>query len=250
MALRKCFMQDADFQEKMFAKQIAVMKGQAWNVVETLKIHDHGPLELTRRTRVLVWDDLVDIPVAQPMRSSTDETRGIVNHNTEHDGDLGAGKSLAPPASHAALTPGVSDGDLHTLNRFNTSRQDSPEQTKRENEDGDISLHPSPGEALGSSPRAGTGERTAGQLKLKRTRPDTRRSRTRHSYDEPRSRWLDDDSRNRTYSFSMRRAIDENEEDDGDLSFAAAWEQEGKTKKVIVERLETVKSKNPVFTWC
>jgi hypothetical protein len=73
--LRKCFETDADFQEKMFARQIAVMKGQAWNVVETLKMEGHGPLELTRRERVHVWDDLVDIPVAVPMTRASEEMR-------------------------------------------------------------------------------------------------------------------------------------------------------------------------------
>lgn len=37
---------------------------------------------------------------------------------------------------------------------------------------------------------------------------------------------------------------------DGDLGYAAAQEMEGNRKKVIVERLETVKGKPPVFTWC
>lgn len=243
-------MQDADFQEKMFAKQIAVMKGQAWNVVETLKIHDHGPLELTRRSRVLVWDDLVDIPVAQPMRASTDATRrtlrmDIAKHNREHEADLGAGQSSAPQPSHAALTPGMHSDNMHTPNRFNTSRQSSPEQVRRESEDGDISLLPS-----ASGTTAPTAPEAKSTRHLKDTRPHTSRSRTRLSYDEPRSRWFDEDFRKRTASFTMRRIVDENDEEDGDLGFAAAREQEGKTKKVIVERLETVKSKNPVFTWC
>ena len=75
LELRKVFSQDADFQERMFARQIAVMKGQAWNVVETLKMVDHGPLELTRRARVCVWDDLVEVPVAVPMRVPSAEMR-------------------------------------------------------------------------------------------------------------------------------------------------------------------------------
>jgi len=37
---------------------------------------------------------------------------------------------------------------------------------------------------------------------------------------------------------------------EGDLGYAAAEGQEGNMRKVIVERLETVKSKNPTFTWC
>ncbi len=53
--LRELFCQDSDFQERMFARQMAVLKGQAWNVVETLKQQDQGPLELTRRPRVHVW---------------------------------------------------------------------------------------------------------------------------------------------------------------------------------------------------
>ena len=53
--LRKLFEQDSDFKERMFQKQLAVLKGQAFNVVETLKAVDQGPLELTRRTRMHVW---------------------------------------------------------------------------------------------------------------------------------------------------------------------------------------------------
>jgi phosphatidylinositol 4-kinase type 2 len=59
----------------MYTKQIAVMKGQAWNVVETLKTQDHGPLELTRRARVCVWDDIVEIPIAVPLRAPSAEMR-------------------------------------------------------------------------------------------------------------------------------------------------------------------------------
>jgi hypothetical protein len=53
--LRKLFEQDSDFKERMFQKQLAVLKGQAFNVVETLKTPDQGPLELTRRARMHVW---------------------------------------------------------------------------------------------------------------------------------------------------------------------------------------------------
>jgi hypothetical protein len=42
----------------------------------------------------------------------------------------------------------------------------------------------------------------------------------------------------------------DDEDVDGDLGYAAAEGMEGNQRKVIVERLEPVKSKNPVFTWC
>jgi hypothetical protein len=52
---------DPDFHPKMFRRQLAVIKGQAWNIVQSLKHSDEGPLELTRRTKQLVWDDEVEI---------------------------------------------------------------------------------------------------------------------------------------------------------------------------------------------
>ncbi|KAF8798733.1 hypothetical protein BYT27DRAFT_7202857 [Phlegmacium glaucopus] len=60
--LEKLFAVDPDFHPKMFARQLAVVKGQAWNIVQSLKHTDEGPLELTRRTKVLVWDDELEIP--------------------------------------------------------------------------------------------------------------------------------------------------------------------------------------------
>jgi hypothetical protein len=54
------------------------------------------------------------------------------------------------------------------------------------------------------------------------------------------------------YGNTERYSYDEAAEDDveGDLGYAAAEGMEGNRRKVIVERLETVKAKNPVFTWC
>jgi hypothetical protein len=60
--LEKLFAVDPDFHPKMFARQLAVIKGQAWNIVQSLKHTDEGPLELTRRTKVLVWDDEMELP--------------------------------------------------------------------------------------------------------------------------------------------------------------------------------------------
>ncbi|RDX55174.1 hypothetical protein OH76DRAFT_1429594 [Lentinus brumalis] len=63
--LRKLFAVDPDFHPKMFRRQLAVIKGQAWNIVQSLRHADEGPLELTRRKKVLVWDD--EIPVTEDM---------------------------------------------------------------------------------------------------------------------------------------------------------------------------------------
>lgn len=70
--LRRLFAVDPDFHPKMFRRQLAVIKGQAYNIVESLKHPDEGPLELTRRTRALVWDDEVEMPEETPCLPSAD----------------------------------------------------------------------------------------------------------------------------------------------------------------------------------
>jgi phosphatidylinositol 4-kinase type 2 len=56
----------------------------------------------------------------------------------------------------------------------------------------------------------------------------------------------------RRYSIGPRLGyVDGDDEfEEGDLGFSAAEDQEGRTRRVIVERLETVKTRNPVFSWC
>ncbi|KAG8907962.1 phosphatidyl inositol kinase [Tulasnella sp. 403] len=61
--LRQLHKVDDGYSERMFRRQLAVMKGQGWNIVQCLKHLDEGPLELTRRTKVMVWDDEIEVPV-------------------------------------------------------------------------------------------------------------------------------------------------------------------------------------------
>lgn len=61
--LREVFSRDPDFKERQWTKQVAVLKGQAFNVVEILKLHYAGPLELTRRENLLIWDDEMNVPI-------------------------------------------------------------------------------------------------------------------------------------------------------------------------------------------
>lgn len=256
LELRRVFSQDADFQERMFARQIAVMKGQAWNVVETLKLADHGPLELTRRARVCVWDDLVDIPVAVPMRVPSAEMRrqhdlSLQKDTQEEEMDISAANAPAPQSDLLGLgSPTTTPpADLPNPNRFELI---SPRASE------DASGVQSP-----QSPPIVTNFRGPVVPKdfLRNSqvtfsdRPTLGHSRTRMSYDGP-SRSLPNGNRreNRRFSFSTRTRSGApmlyDDGDDGDLGYAAAEGMEGNHRKVIVERLETVKSKNPVFTWC
>ncbi|RFU28562.1 hypothetical protein B7463_g7767, partial [Scytalidium lignicola] len=237
LELRRVFSQDADFQERMFARQIAVMKGQAWNVVETLKTADHGPLELTRRTRVCVWDDLVDIPIATPMRVPSSEMRRrskLSRNNAFHEEmDISAANASAPQPDLLASPP----ADLPNPNRFELTSPRVSEDTPR-------LLSP-------ESPQASTNYTQFS------TQPPYIHTRSRMSYDgdfrpEPPSVRRE---QARRFSLSSRsrgnaQSLYDGDDLEGDLGYAAAEVMDGHHRKVIVERLETVKAKNPVFTWC
>jgi phosphatidylinositol 4-kinase type 2 len=253
LALRRVFSQDSDFKEGMFARQIAVMKGQAWNVVETLKQADHGPLELTRRTRVCVWDDLVDVPIAIPLRvpSAEMKRRRDVETRQQEEMDIGAAYASAPSPAHDLLGMGSPTMDLPNPNRFELSRDQSSADL------GQIREEPSSPATIGDlrDARKSAGDRAKQDLSNSLTLParpsNHARSKTRSSLDYFRSGGR---SSRRSSASNYRRGSNpllyDRDDLEGDLGYAAAEGMEGNEKKVIVERLETVKSSNPVFTWC
>ena len=222
----------------MFARQIAVMKGQAWNVVETLKTRDHGPLELTRRTRVCVWDDLVDIPVAIPLRTPSTEMRRqreeIARQQPEEEEmDISAANGGNPDPQPDLLG---SHSDLPNPSRFDLARKDSSS---------DLAQFTEPG-----SPATIDGPSFNPRISIEEPKFPLTKSRTAKGpvpFSNDRSRG------HRRYSSSGRYGsmfLGDADDLEGDLGYSAAGVMEGNHRKVIVERLETVKSKNPVFTWC
>ncbi|KAG7287988.1 hypothetical protein NEMBOFW57_007508 [Staphylotrichum longicolle] len=226
LALRRVFQMDEDFQERMFARQIAVMKGQAWNVVETLKTPDHGPLELTRRAKVCVWDDLVDVPVAVPMRAASAEMRRRAT---------------------ASRTPHHRSLNVYSPDRGTASSR--REQLNANSASIAAQLHNSSSDAI----HHGNGVGGRASLDFATGLGNG------HGHGHPRSHV-------RGYSYGYvgdgrgggggdGYAYDEDGDDDdelegGDLGYAAATGMEGNRRQVIVERLEMVKGRNPVFTWC
>ncbi|KAL9114438.1 MAG: hypothetical protein Q9227_001519 [Pyrenula ochraceoflavens] len=229
LALRRVFSQDCDFKESMFLRQIAVMKGQAWNVVETLKQPDHGPLELTRRMRVCVWDDIVDIPVAIPLRTPSAEMhRQKTQAHQEEEMDIGATNSSSPLPQRDLLSMSSPTSDLPNPNRFELSREQSQADLGRLSEAEEATSKLASSNSLPKRPLGG-------------------RSRTRVSFESP-SRMVPSEHR-RHNSFSVRRGSSafmyDGDDLEGDLGYAAAEGMEGHERKVIVERVEAVKSKNP-----
>ncbi|KUI68230.1 Phosphatidylinositol 4-kinase lsb6 [Cytospora mali] len=258
LALRKVFQLDPDFQEKMFSRQIAVMKGQAWNVVETLKTPDHGPLELTRRAKVCVWDDLVEVPVAVPMRVTSSEMRrrtdDEIHKAIEEEMDIGAANSSSSPVADllGLATPAA---DLPHPGRFELfgNNADTAVDDTQSMEDDPLVMNS--GSTAASSPtRAKFDRPKVSRMNVGTSYPGPQRSHTtlnlhtapkrerRYSYATVMGR------RNSNLAQQMYGYDDDDVE--GDLGYAAAEGMEGNQRKVIVERLEPVKARNPVFTWC
>lgn len=236
----------------MFSKQIAVMKGQAWNVVETLKQSDHGPLELTRRMRVCVWDDLVDIPVAIPLRvpSTEMQRRRAMNYGREEEEmDIGAALPSEQRQDNDLLGLSSPSSELPNPNRFELSRGRGSAELASIGEENGSPVSTSVLEISYSSPDAiGNGRDLARSWAAMPPRP-----RAMKGASEP-GRWERSGRHAKHGSLTHRRGsnsflfgVDDLE---GDLGYAAAEGMEGNERKVIVERLEAVKSKNPVFTWC
>ncbi|KAK2746785.1 phosphatidyl inositol kinase [Myotisia sp. PD_48] len=246
-ALRRVFSQDSDFKESMFARQIAVMKGQAWNVVETLKQPDHGPLELTRRTRVCVWDDLVDIPVAIPLRVPSYEAQARqARDQLQEEMDIGTAISPKPRSQRDLLSFGSPTSELPNPNRFELSRDrislDSAATLNRVTSP--VSFDASRYRKMDSF--GDTGRDLASSWAPAPHRPENESKRRSANHGKRQSH-------KKAFSSSHRRDssfLFAGEDLEGDLGYAAAEEMDGHERKVIVERLETVKSKNPVFTWC
>lgn len=252
LSLRRVFSQDSDFKERMFIRQIAVMKGQAWNVLETLKTAGHGPLELTRRTRVCVWDDLVDVPVAIPLRTPSVEQRhqfdsalrksGKDEDDEAQEMDISAVNGSGIRARKELINFDAPNVELPNPNRFELSRNPSSSDLGN--------FHDRPESPPNLNPNEPSPASTS--RKGNARRPTPLKANTRASHEASRKRGS---TKNhwRRYSYSTRygnNALYDGDDLEGDLGYAAAEGMEGSQRKVIVERLETVKSKNPVFTWC
>lgn len=252
MALKRVFQMDEDFQERMFAKQIAVMKGQAWNVVEALKTPDHGPLELTRRAKVCVWDDLVDIPVAVPMRITSSELRRSTTQRQSLDeaditGSISANRVPVDDLLGLASAP----AEMPRSGRFDTASPPNESLLAPDEPFGTFGYaKPSVDSQSQSQPNRGYQSpgpaRTLNMYEPERNQ--NQKHQRRYSYATPITRQHSNSIAQQLYGDISYRADDDDLE--GDLGYATAEGQMSHQRRVIVERLEAVKSRNPVFTWC
>jgi hypothetical protein len=59
--LQRLFQQDEDFNQGMFDRQLSMLKGQAWNLVKSLREPSDGPLQLCARVAAVVIEEDVQI---------------------------------------------------------------------------------------------------------------------------------------------------------------------------------------------
>ena len=127
--LRKLFETDEDFNDKMFLKQIGVLKGQAWNVVQSLRNSDEGPLELCRRRTCVVHDDEVVVADDETAKEMLAETaRVTVRSSGEGDDQHNNGTVYRPSmdrhmsASVGSLPPAGRSGAKPAYTRHSSER--------------------------------------------------------------------------------------------------------------------------------
>lgn len=99
--LRDLFSRDPDFKESMFHKQIALLKGQAFNIVETLKTPGEGPLELCRRSKKMVWNEYVEVADDQLTTALVAAAAGIDDRRDE----AAISARVPPPVTSRAPPP-------------------------------------------------------------------------------------------------------------------------------------------------
>jgi phosphatidylinositol 4-kinase type 2 len=207
----------------MFARQLAVLKGQAWNVLETLKQPDQGPLELCRRQRVLVNDEEMEVPVVVPMTVPT--IRPPQFHEEMDISSLGQASSAPPPQTRLSRTP-------ETKHLYLNSDEHDVDITRTSYDELDVPARESNVESLAGSFLSEDLNRS----KAPKPHGYFKKSRNRMSYDGP-SRPLLPTGRRRGYSVSESAGLfDEEDEEERDIGFAAAQDEDALIRKVIVEK--------------
>lgn len=103
--LHRLFSLDSDFEPRMFERQLAVLKGQGWNIVQTLRDPSAGILDLVTRKRCVVWEDELLIEWDQQMISA---------------------RSGATPSVEIPTSRHVSDGDVEVKDHEDDDNDDGP----------------------------------------------------------------------------------------------------------------------------
>ena len=204
----------------------------------------------------------MEIPVAVPLRVPSSEVRRRREEEIQEEMDIGAGAASAPnPREH----------DLLGLGLTNTAARTLPSAGKFSLRSANIS----PSGEIGEDQAMGMNETVSspteiGGGKSVRWPTDAASGSGRRSTSRPRfpsegsalrsnSKNRESSSMGRKRGMSLSSGLNHSrrgssahlyDDDEGDLGFSAAEGMQGSKRMVIVERLEAVKGRAPVFTWC
>jgi len=179
----------------------------------------------------------MEVPVAVPLRVPSSEARRRPTYDEEEEIDIGATAAASAPLIQSPDLLGLDlspPSDIPSARRFQIgrSRNSAPDEVQ-------VSI-------LSSSPQS-IKSRAENEPPINTIPHQPQRG---SSYDIRYSRNTDRSSDGRKRGNSLSAAFFGGDDVEGDLGYAAASDMENATRKVIVERLETVKSNNPVFSWC
>ncbi|CDU25858.1 related to LSB6-Phosphatidylinositol 4-kinase [Sporisorium scitamineum] len=116
--LRKIFQQDPSFDEVKFERQMSVMRGQGWNLVQCLQAADEGPLDLCAREKKIIRQEVLELPVEKVekmdgLRVALD-AKGQVVPVTDAPESPGANK---PTVTKPSISRTISSGIIETDRR-------------------------------------------------------------------------------------------------------------------------------------
>ncbi|KAI9284371.1 phosphatidylinositol 3 and 4-kinase-domain-containing protein [Umbelopsis sp. AD052] len=169
--LHRLFSLDSDFEPRMFERQLAVLKGQGWNIVQTLRDPSAGILDLVTRKRCVVWEEdlliewdqqIIDARTPSIMnthapRPTFDQNNGPKSPDEDQDDDVGAlsdpeiapARSLEQQMAQDDLTsPSISQESTTPKKRWNDRLRrsfslDRVSKSVRPSIPNDSSVHPS-----------------------------------------------------------------------------------------------------------
>jgi len=181
----------------------------------------------------------MEVPIAVPLRVPSSEAQRRPTYD-EEEVDIGAAAAASAPLIQNPdfLGLGLSPpSDIPSAGRFQMGRSqnNAPDGVR-------VSI-------LSSSPQSMKGQ-VENEPLLDTISGGPYQPQGGDSYDPRHSGNTGRPSDGRKRGSSLSAAFFGGDDVEGDLGYAAASDMENATRKVIVERLETVKANNPVFSWC
>lgn len=211
----------------------------------------------------------MEVPIAVPLRVPSSESRRRRETDLERgfdegaEMDIGAAAASAPlPREHDLLGLSPPRSEIPSSVRLGMSRThslQSNESGSSSNHNGHILSASTPSVASTTASRSSAGRETnpsipSSSLNSPRSHRRSYKNETRASPTRKKQGPNFFDQRKRRLSLSSGigppRNVYNDDDVEGDLGYSAVGGCEGAQRKVIVERLEAVKSRNPVFTWC